>query len=67
MKCIEKNHLLSKELLDYTYEACENRESFFSTHKHEGSGRDFRIKHMPVILYFQPQNKSARGKSEKKI
>jgi hypothetical protein len=63
-----KNHLLNKELPDFNSEACENRElSFFSTHKHEGSGRDFRIKHMPVILYFQPQDKSARGKSEKKI
>ncbi|AFY58953.1 hypothetical protein Riv7116_6628 [Rivularia sp. PCC 7116] len=63
-----KNHLLSKELPDYTYEACENRElSFFSTHKHEGSGKDFRIKYIPVILYFQPQDNSGRSKSEKKI
>lgn len=62
-----KNYLLSKDLLDYNYEPSINRElSFFSTHKHEGSGRDFRIKHMPVILYFQPQDKSGRGKSDKK-
>jgi len=62
-----KNHLLSKELPDFNSEACENREiSFFSTHKHEGSGQDFRIKHIPVILYFQPQDKSGRGKNEKK-
>ena len=63
-----KNHMLSKELPDFNSEACENRElSFFSTHKHESSGQDFRIKHIPVILYFQPQDKSGRSKSGKKI
>ncbi|MEM6398915.1 MAG: hypothetical protein AAF757_01605 [Cyanobacteria bacterium P01_D01_bin.116] len=62
-----KDYLLSKELKGYSYEASENREiSFFSTHKHEGSGQDFRIKHIPVILYFQPQDKSGRSKIESK-
>ena len=59
-----KTHLLSKELPNYTYKASKNGElSFFSTHKHQGSGKDFKIRHMPVMLYFQPQDKSGRGKS----
>ena len=33
--------------------------TFFSKHKHERSGLDFRVKHIPVSLYFEPRDKSA--------
>lgn len=33
--------------------------TFFSQHKHERSGLDFRVKHIPVSLYFEPRDKSA--------
>jgi hypothetical protein len=53
-----KSHLVSKNLPDYSCDTCKNREmSFFSIHKHESSGLPFRIRHLPVILYFNPQDK----------
>ncbi|OEU52310.1 MAG: hypothetical protein BA861_07000 [Desulfobacterales bacterium S3730MH5] len=33
---------------------------FFSSHTHEKSGLPFRVRHMPVMLYFNPKDKSAR-------
>ncbi len=62
-----KTHLVEKKLPNYTCEPCLIRElSFFSSHTHEGSGRDFKVRHMPVILYFQPQDKSGRAKTKEK-
>ena len=58
-----KTYLLKKNLPNYTCEPCNLRElSFFSTHRHEGSGKNFKVRHMPVILYFKPQDKSGRAK-----
>jgi hypothetical protein len=58
-----QEHLLSKNLPDYCCVPCESREiSFFSIHRHERSGQAFRVRHMPVMLYFDPQDKSGRAK-----
>lgn len=40
--------------------------AFYSTHKLEGSGTDFKVRSMAVSLYHQPLDKSARNSSEKK-
>jgi hypothetical protein len=38
--------------------ACEKRPlAFFSTHIHEKSGNPFLIRHMPVMLYFDPKDR----------
>jgi hypothetical protein len=58
-----QEHLSSKKLPDYACNPCGMRDiCFFSIHKHEGSGYVFRIRHMPVILYFKPRDKSARAR-----
>lgn len=57
-----KDYLAAKSLLNYSCKPCELREiSFFSTHKHERSGQIFQVRHMPVILYFCPQDRSGRS------
>lgn len=60
------NYLKDKNLQDYSCRQCDMREiSFVSTHKHERSGKPFQVRHMPVILYFDPQDKSGRsGKND---
>ncbi len=55
-------HLSKKNLTDYSCKPCKIRNlSFFSTHKHERSGKAFQIRHMPVSLHFDPQDKSGRN------
>lgn len=62
-----KKKLSEKELPNYICVPCKKRRiSFFTSHTHEGSGQNFEIRHMPVILYFQPKDKSARKTSKKK-
>lgn len=57
-----KEYLKEKNLVSYSCKPCELRSpSFFSTHKHERSGQIFQVRHMPVILYFAPQDKSGRS------
>lgn len=63
-KLVEKE----QELPNYTYKPCKKRTiSFFTTHTHEGSGRNYTIRHMPVMLYFQPQDKSGRKTSKNRV
>jgi hypothetical protein len=60
---IEKwqEHLTSKNLPGYSIRQCEAKSTyFFSIHTHQRSGRDFKVRHMPVILHFSPQDKSAQ-------
>jgi hypothetical protein len=60
---IEKwqKHLTSKNLSGYSIRQCEIRNTcFFSIHTHQRSGRNFSVRHMPVILYFKPQDKSGQ-------
>jgi hypothetical protein len=57
-----KDYLADQKLPSYSCSPCQKRDlAFFSTHKHEKSGKAFRIRHMPVILYFEPQDKSGRS------
>ncbi len=60
-----KEHLATKNLPNYSTRPCNLEEScFFSVHKHERSGCNFTIRHMPVMLYFNPQDKSGRKSRE---
>jgi hypothetical protein len=53
-----KTRLNEKKLPNYICKQCRKRPlSFFSSHKHESSGELFIVRHMPVILYFNPQDK----------
>jgi hypothetical protein len=54
-----QEHLLCKNLPNYRFELCKTRPlTFFSFHTHEKSGEAFRIRHMPIMLYFKPEDKS---------
>jgi hypothetical protein len=56
-----QEHLVSKQLPAYSTFQCTMRDaSFFSIHKHERSGCEFQVRHMPVMLYFKPKDKSGR-------
>jgi hypothetical protein len=58
-------HLLSKNLAGYACSPCQMRPiSFFSVHTHERSGREFKVRHMPVILHFDPKDKSGRARKK---
>ncbi len=53
-----KKRLSNKNLQNYNSFPCPKRElAFYSTHTHEGSGLQFTVRHIPVILYFSPQDK----------
>jgi hypothetical protein len=52
-----RKHLLKKNLSNYSCTTCEIRKlCFFTSHEHVSSGEPFRIRHMPVILHFKPQD-----------
>lgn len=53
-----ETHLKGKNLPDLITDT-PPRESlaFFSTHTHEGSGLSFKVRHMPVLLYFNPEDR----------
>ena len=58
---------IKKLPLDYQtkiYDCCTNEECFFTTHEHPKSANDYHIRHMPVFLYFKPEDES--GKRSKK-
>ncbi|PZD71056.1 hypothetical protein C1752_08259 [Acaryochloris thomasi RCC1774] len=57
--------LSQKSLEDFSSEDCtRNSLAFFSSHKHERSGLPLRVRHMPVMLYFEPKDKSARKRQK---
>ncbi|MEL6441792.1 MAG: hypothetical protein AAFQ80_21385 [Cyanobacteria bacterium J06621_8] len=57
--------LSEKNLTNYLLEPCKMRElSFFSTHEHGVSGMNFKVRHMPVLLYFKPEDDSGRNKKK---
>ncbi len=61
-----QEHLLSKNLPDYSLKLCQVRPSaFFSIHTHDRSGEPFRVRHMPIMLYFEPQDKSGMNRKNK--
>jgi hypothetical protein len=61
-----QEHLTSKDLPGYSVQQCEMRNiCFFSIHTHQRSGYDFKVRHMPIILHFNPQDKS--GQKSKKM
>lgn len=50
--------LTTQNLPDYRWEPCKKRElAFFSNHTHDKSGLPFRVRHMPILLYFSPQDR----------
>lgn len=52
-----KNFLVSKKLKNYSTEECSDRPlSFFSKHLHDRSGQIFTVKHIPLLLNFNPQD-----------
>ncbi|SFB30332.1 hypothetical protein [Azotobacter beijerinckii] len=55
-----KSRISDFELDDYTVQDCNQRPDmvFFTTHKHERSGRPFNVKHIGISLYFNPKDHS---------
>jgi hypothetical protein len=50
--------LTMQSLPDYSWGLCNKRElAFFSKHTHDKSGLSFRVRHMPILLYFSPQDR----------
>ncbi|MEW6498868.1 MAG: HEAT repeat domain-containing protein [Cyanobacteriota bacterium] len=59
-----QNYLLEKSLPNYRFRPCKMRSlAFISTHRHERSGQDFHVRHMPVMLQFAPKDKSGRHRT----
>lgn len=53
--------LRSMSLTDFTDRDCGSKRgpfAFFSTHKHESSGLPYTIRHMGVVLHFDPKDRS---------
>lgn len=51
-------HLLNQNLKNYISAACPKRSlAFFSTHTHNRSGEPFRVRHIGISFYFNPQDK----------
>ncbi|NJS11620.1 MAG: AAA family ATPase [Microcoleus sp. CSU_2_2] len=60
-----QTYLLDKRLPDYSFRPCKIRSlAFISTHKHEKSGLLFHVRHIPVMLHFDPKDKSGRRKTK---
>lgn len=58
-----QNHLVTKNLDNLVCNSCQNRSlAFFSIHKHTRSGLSFKVRHIPVMLHHDPQDKSGRNK-----
>jgi len=61
-----QEYLLKQELPDCDLKACPTRpQAFFSSHIHPKSGTSFRVKHMPIMLHFNPQDKSGKNRKNK--
>ena len=52
-------HLKAKALDEYSESDCQDRPNFvfYITHKHERSGAPFRVKHIGIILGFDPKDR----------
>jgi hypothetical protein len=51
---------LSSERTDLQVDDCEgNPLNFRSTHPHDVSGLPYRVRHVPILLYFKPEDKAA--------
>ena len=58
-----QKYLLGQSLPDFSSRPCKMRSlAFISTHKHERSGQAFHVRHMPVMLHFDPKDKSGRAR-----
>jgi HEAT repeat protein len=58
-----QKYLSEKSLPDFSLRSCKMRSlAFISTHKHERSGQAFHVRHIPVMLHFDPKDKSGRGR-----
>ncbi len=57
-----REHLRSKELIDYSEADCAARAAFtfFTTHKHDRSGEPFHVRHVGIILGFDPKDRRKR-------
>ena len=53
---------LAGERSDITFEKCPlNDLAFFSTHIHDKTGRPYRVRHIPLPIYFEPKDKKGRN------
>jgi hypothetical protein len=60
-----KEYLESQNLPEYKYETCStNNLYFFSKHRHTKSGLIFTVRHMTVLLHFNPQDSTKKSKSQ---
>lgn len=65
-----KGHLTDQNFVEFKFFQCQSRPlAFYSEHKHPVSGNSFTVRHMPLILFFEPQDKSglARSKTKDKL
>jgi len=55
-----KKRLSECQLENYSDENCPNRPNlaFFSTHCHKSSGSPYTVRHMAVVLHFDPQDRN---------
>jgi hypothetical protein len=60
------NYLSTQNLPDFKAYSCQNRPlAFYSEHIHVASGDIFTVRHVPLILCFDPQDKSGITKTKK--
>ena len=58
-----QKYLLGQSLPELSVRPCKMRRlAFISTHKHERSGQPFHVRHIPVMLLFDPKDKSGRDR-----
>jgi hypothetical protein len=49
---------LEKNINDIKITPCPNNSlSFYSTHNHQRTGLEFKVRHIPLVLSFKPQDK----------
>jgi HEAT repeat protein len=60
-----QNYLIKQSLPDFSLRPCKMKNlAFISTHKHERSGQAFHVRHIPVMLHFDPKDKSGRSRKK---
>lgn len=61
-----RNHIKSRGIDGYEdWDCSRNALAFHSKHTHEVTGYPFFIRHIPLLLYHQPSDKSARSRKNK--